>query len=335
MLKWCIIGAGGIADRRTIPAILSDKNNEITAVMDAKPEVAEKIGNKYGVKFYSDAEEMLKNEECDCVYIGTPVFLHKTQSLLALKYGKDVFMEKPIALNAKEGREIADAFETAGKRLFIGYMMKYHNLHEKAKAIIQSGGIGQVSSIRLQFTCWYPEIAGAWRQNKALGGGGAIMDLGVHCIELAEYVLDDEIAEVKGFYETRTFRYEVEDCAVIAFKTKGGVLGHIDVSFNVPDKASNSKLEIYGTKGNVICNGTLAQEEVGRMSYLYAPQGDYDAAQSRTEATAEEYEGANGNIYLKQIQAFCALIESGKFDYSNVEKAVHVQKIVEQIYEND
>ena len=332
MIKWCVIGAGGIADRRTIPALLENKDNVLAAVMEKNVAVGEVVAKKYDVKCYNDEEEMLKNEECDAVYIGTPVFCHYDQAMLALKYGKHVFIEKPIGLNAKQGQQMLDAFKKAGKLLFVGYMMKYHNLHQAAQKIVSEGGVGQVSSIRLQFTCWYPDIQGAWRQAKALGGGGAIMDLGVHCFELAEYLLGEEIVETKSFYDTRTFSYEVEDSAVVTFKTESGVLGHVDVSFNVPDMASNSKLEIYGTKGNLICSGTLAQEEVGKLSYLYSPQGDYDAAQNRAVAKPVVKYGKKGNLYLKQINHFTDLIKKGKMDYFYAEKAVHIQKVVDGIY---
>ena len=124
----------------------------------------------------------------------------------------------------------------------------------------------------------------------------------------------------------------MEDSAIILFKTESGVLGHVDVSFNVPDKASSSKLEIYGTKGNIICAGTLAQEEVGEMSYLYSPQGDYDAGQSRVEVKPVVELGAGGNLYLKQIQDFTDLIKRGKVDYFYADKAVHIQEIVDGIY---
>ncbi len=332
MIGWCVIGAGGIADRRTIPALLEDKNNVLVALMERNAAVGEAVSKKYGVPCYNDVEEMLKSEECDAVYIGTPVFCHYEQAMLALRYGKHVFVEKPIALSAKEGKELLDAFKKANKLLFVGYMMKYHNLHESAKRMIAKDKVGQVSSIRLQFTCWYPDIEGAWRQKKALGGGGAIMDLGVHCFELAEYLLGEEIVKTKSFYATRSFSYEVEDSALVAFQTKSGVLGHVDVSFNVPDKASNSKLEIYGTKGNILCMGTLGQEEVGKLTHVYAPQGDYDAAQSRVEVKPVVKYGKKGNLYLKQIKHFTDLIKKGKCDYFYAERAVHIQELVDGIY---
>lgn len=332
-MKWCIIGSGGIADRRTIPALLKDKENELVAVMDRVAPVAQKVGEKYGVPYFTCEKEMLQSVECDAVYIGTPVGCHVEQALTALGFGKHVFMEKPVALNAKDGKYILDEFKKAGKQLTIGYMMKHHNLHEKAREIVESDGIGQVNTVRAQFTCWYPDIEGAWRQKKALGGGGAIMDLGVHCIELIEFILGEEIEEVKSFYSTRTFSYEVEDGAVIIFKTKSGVLGHIDVNFNVPDKASESKLELYGSKGYVICKGTLGQEESGSLAHLYSPQGDYSAQQNRTTDKPVEYLGEGADLYLKQLRAFNKTVQSGVPDYFYAERAVHVQKIVDLIYD--
>ena len=172
-----------------------------------------------------------------------------------------------------------------------------------------------------------------WYDSKS--GGGAIMDLGVHCIELAEYILNDEIINVKSFYQNRCFNYEVEDSGVIIFKTKGGVLGHIDVNFNIPDNASQSKLEVYGSKGYVICNGTLAQEEVGVLSHLYSPQGDYVAMQNRMVEKPTEYFGAGEDLYQKQIADFCNTLLNGKLDYFYTSKAVHVQELVDKIYKNN
>lgn len=331
-IKWCVVGAAGIADRRTIPALVADENNELVAVMDKAPAAAKAVGEKYGVPYYDDAEKMFMEQECDAVYIATPVFCHKEQAMLALKYKKNVLIEKPLARTEAESAEILDAFREAGLQLTVGYMMKYHTLHTKAKNFVRKGKIGQVNNIRLQFSCWYPDIPGAWRQNKALGGGGAIMDLGVHCLELAEYVLGEEIVDVKAFYNTQTFKYEVEDSAVIVFKTKSGVLGHVDVNFNIPDAASASKMEIYGTEGYIICNDTLAQDEVGTMSYLYVPQGDYEAQQNHVVYKPHKYRAnGSGNIYQKEVAEFCKTL-AGKPNYKWAKKAVHIQAICDKIY---
>lgn len=331
-IKWCVIGAGGIADRRTIPAIVADEASLLAAVMDKSPEVARAVGEKYGVPYFTDEDEMLRAVECDAVYIGTPVFCHKAQALTALKYKRAVFVEKPICMTSAEARELTDAFKAAGVQLSVGYMMKHHNLHEKARELVKAGGIGKVVSIRAQFSCWYPDIPGAWRQTKKLGGGGAFMDLGVHCAELIEYILGEKITEVKAMCATQAFSYEVEDNAIVLFKTEGGALGHIDVNFNIPDLASESKLELYGTAGYIICNGTLGQTESGEMKHLYAPQGDYSAIQNRTIGEAVTYLGEGGNLYQKQLGRFREILESGECDYTFADVAVEIQKLVEAIY---
>ena len=331
-MKWCIIGAGGIADRRTIPALKKDASNELVAVMDKNVETAKLIGEKYGVKYYTDPDQMLSEVECDAVYIGTPVACHYDQAMTVLKHDKHLFIEKPLAIDSKTSKKIVEAYKAKGKLITVGYMMKYHNLHKKAKEIIALDGIGKVVDVRAQFSCWYPDIQGAWRQNKKLGGGGALMDLSVHCIELIEDILEDEIEQVKSFYSTRTFSYEVEDSGVFIFKTKGGVLGHIDCNFNIPDNASESKLEIYGEKGYAICKGTLGQEEKGKLYHLYSPQGDYSAKQERVTDKPTEYDGENSDLYLKQLQVFVNQVKSGKLNYFYADRAVQVQKIIDKIY---
>ena len=131
---------------------------------------------------------------------------------------------------------------------------------------------------------------------------------------------------------SRYFSYEVEDSACISFRSRGGTLGHIDVNFNIPDSAAVSKVEIYGTKGSITAEGTLGQEEVGKLRYIYSPQGDYEAAQTRTVTKAQSYYGKRGNIYLKQFRHFASLIRKGVLDYSSAKEALKIQQLCDKIY---
>ena len=120
-VRWAIIGAGGIADRRAIPALLKDPQNEIVAVMDRKEPVAKAIAEKYAVdRYFTDAGQMLKSISCDAVYIATPVGLHYEQATMALEQGIHVFMEKPISLSYEEGAAILETAKRMGKQLTIG-----------------------------------------------------------------------------------------------------------------------------------------------------------------------------------------------------------------------
>lgn len=334
-MRWGVIGAGGIAKRRTIPALVQESGSELCAVMDVSADAARAVGEEYGVPFFTNVEDMLYAVPCDAVYIATPVPFHIKQMEAALAAGCHVLVEKPISIGAKEGEKVLEAFREASKQLVVGYMMKHHSLHQKAKNIIRTNGIGQVTSVHMHFSCWYPDIAGAWRQQKAFGGG-AVMDLGVHCLELAEWLLDDTVVEIKAFCDTQTFRYEVEDAAVMMFRTAKGVLGTARVHFNVPDAASLSVVDIYGTDGCLNAKGTLGQEDCGTLSYTHAPQGAYEAQQTREqENRVTEMTAAGRNLYYEQIAAFRKSVESGSLTYESANRAVHIQQLVETIYQQN
>lgn len=329
---WCVIGAGGIADRRVIPAIMKDEGSRLVALMDKNADVAQRLGEKYGVPFFTSEEEMMKAADCDAVYIGTPVALHCNQALAAIEAGRHVLVEKPIAIRAADGERMLAAAKKAGKALTAGYMMEFHNLHARAKEIIESGQIGRVNSVSARFAGWYPPVPGAWRQTRALGGGGAMMDVGVHCIDIIEFILSDRIEKVKAFCHNRTFHYDAEDEAAAVFMTADGVIGNVNANFNVPD-ACESRLEFYGEGGSIVLSGTLGQEEKGTLSLVRAVQKDYSAMQTRESVEARVFTAEGGDMYQKQIAAFRLAAESGQIDYSGAARAVGVQKTIEKIYE--
>lgn len=324
-VKWCVIGAAGIADKRAIPGMLLDPQNELVAVMDRNADKARCVAQKYQIPaYFTDPEEMLKNTPCDAVYIATPVYCHYEHAMLALKYGVAALVEKPVTMNAAEGEKLLTAFREKGLQLSVGYMMDYHNLHRKARELVQSGRLGKINLACLQFSYWYPDMPNAWRQKKALSGGGCIMDLAVHCMALFAFVTGEEIVEVKSFYSTRTFSYEVEDGAVITFRSESGILGHIDVNFNLPIQLAVSKLELYGTEGCLRAEKTQSQLEQGKMEYWHR-----DADGSQTQKT---YYARGGNMYTRQFRAFNRLLQ-GKPDYANMERAIRIQKLCDTIYQ--
>lgn len=333
MLNWGILGCGGIADRRTMPAILSDPENRIAAVMDADGAVAERIAAKVGArKVCASVEELVTDPAVDAVYIATPVYLHRDMAAAAAAAGKHLLMEKPMALCAADAEAIVQAARAHGTQLGIGFQMRRHNLHEQMKTLIAQGGIGQLITMRAQFSCWYPDIPGAWRQSKALGGGGALMDLGVHCLDLMQFISGERFCEAKAMLATRTFQYEVEDCAALLLRTEAGSFAHVDVNFNLPDDAARSRLEFYGTAGSLIAEGTLGQTEDGTLHYFYAPQEAYSAMQNIHTVEARVFTGAGGNLYAKQIRDFTARIRAGRPDYTLAEETVRLQALVDSIY---
>ena len=166
-IRWGVIGAAGIADRRTIPGIMLAGNAELAAVMEVTMELAEKIRAKYNAKrAYDNVDGLLADKEIDAVYIATPVIFHKEQAIKAARAKKHILVEKPVAMTAEEGEEVLKVCKQEGVLIAVGLMMRFGACHRKMKEIISSGKLGSVVSCRGQLTCWYPDIPRNWRQKK-------------------------------------------------------------------------------------------------------------------------------------------------------------------------
>ena len=210
-LRWGVIGAGGIADRRTIPGMMLANNAELIAVMEINMELAEKSRAKWGCKRAYDSEAaLLADPEIDAVYIASPVVLHAKQAMMAADAGKHILIEKPLAMTSEEGQKVVDYCESKGVKIAAGLMMRFGAYVMAMKQAIADGKIGRPVSGFSQYTCWYPDMPGNWRQSKKNGGGGAMMDMGVHCIDLMQYVTGSKVKQVAAFHAHR-FRHGQDD----------------------------------------------------------------------------------------------------------------------------
>lgn len=332
-VKWGVLGAGGIADRRTLPGMMLSENCELVAVMEINDELAGGLAKKYNAKcYYTNAQDLLNNDEIEAIYIASPVKFHKEQVIAAAKAGKHVLCEKPIAVQLADSAEAQAACEDAGVLAGAGFMMRYHSLHQKMKQIVSSGKLGQIVSCRAQMNCWFPDIEGNWRQQRVHTGGGALMDMGIHCIDLLEYILDSKCESVMGMCDTKTFKYDIEDSANVMLKLKNGAVAYVDTNYNIPDDAVTCRLEIMGTKGSMIAENTISQVESGTLSCRFIDQGGYNALQDRTETEVVEYLPEEGNMYAKELDSFAKSIVEKTPVIVPMADAVHVQRVIEAAY---
>jgi len=333
-IKWGVIGCGGIADRRTIPGMMLADNAELVAVMDSNIDAANRVKEKYNAKYaFDNFEELLALDEIQAVYIASPVFCHKEQAFAAAKAKKDILIEKPVGLTSEEAVEIAAFCKSQGVKLGVGFMMRFHAYHQKMKELVSSGKIGEIVSARAQLTCWYPEMENCWRQDKKLSGGGAMMDMGVHCIDLIRYITGLEVTEAAGLVGNQIFNYSVEDAGGVIMRLSNGAVAYVDAAFNIPDAAAKCKIEFYGTKGSIFAQGTISQVEGGEIEVLCTDDSlGYDADQNRNDVAPMEIDVTFGNMYTKEIEAFGkAVIGEGEIPIS-AEDAIMSQKVVEAAY---
>ncbi len=332
-IKWGVIGCGGIAYRRTIPGMMLSENSELVAVMDTNFEMAQKAKDEFGAKYaFATVEEVLALEEVDAVYIATPVFCHKAQAIAAAKAKKHILLEKPMGLTVAEAQEITACCDAEGVKIGVGLLMRFSAYHQAMKELIAAGTIGEVVSMRAQFTCWYPDIEGSWRQDKSKSGGGALVDMGIHCIDLLQYISGLKAEAVSCFAQTQTFNYPVDDSAALLMKMNNGSTAYVDANFNIPDDAARCRMEFYGTKGSMLAEGTIGQDERGTVEVITSDATEYDAQQNREEKASTFIEVTTGNMYEKEISSFAASILEDTAPEVPASDAIFVQKVVENAY---
>lgn len=336
MVHWGVIGCGGIADRRTIPGLMQASNARLVAVMDQVPEVTRRVQQKYGVpRAYDTVEALLADPEVEAVYIATPVHRHHEQVLAAASAGKHVLVEKPLALTTAQGREMVAACQAAGVYATEGYMMKFHALHRRAKEIIESGVLGKVVLLRAQLSCWYPDMPGAWRQVPELGGGGALMDMATHLYDLLRWFAG-EVVEVSALTDTLVFGYAVEDASSTLLRFASGAHGYVDAFFCVPDASVLNRLEVNGSRGSLLAEGTIGQGSEGTMvAYLEPGDRGYDAQQAREAAAVapQPVTAEPVNPYTAEVEYLSRCIETRQPpELNTLEEGVRTLAIAEAAY---
>lgn len=333
-----VIGAGGIADRRTIPGLLKSNHAELVAIMGPNTERTEKLRIKYNAKYaYTSEVDLLRNPEIDAVYIASPVNMHLSQAKLAADYGKHILLEKPLALNAEEAQELLAYCAARKVRIAAGFMMRFGTCINAMKHAYESGKIGRLISAYAHFTCWYPDIPGSWRQEKALGGGGALMDMGVHMIDLIHYVTGSKTCQVAAMHDTLAFNYEVEDSSNVLLRLENGALCTVQSNFSIPDEAAKWRFELFGTKGRLMGSEIIGQVDGGSVEALYLEDaGEYDAQQDgNRNAKVQQLSGEFGDLYQRQIDSFCDSVLNNKPFVSDAQDGLFAQQVVQAAYRSN
>jgi len=328
-----VIGAGGIATRRTIPGMLQAENCRLAAVMDVKN--VDKIAAQFGVKkAYTTEADLLADPEVEAVYIASPVCCHARQIKQAAEAGKHILCEKPLTLTTAEARDAVEACRKNNVILQEGYMMKFHGAHQKIKELIADGQLGRLVYMRAQLSCWYPRIDGAWRQDPALGGGGALIDMATHLYDLLEYFAGP-IRRITALVGTLVQDYRSDDASTTLVEFASGTHATIDAFYCIPDEASRTRLEVYGSRGAILTEGTIGQSSEGKVARSFRlGDADYDATQAKD--VVRQFRPISYpvvNPYTAECQYFAACVLNGSQPQLNdAANALHIMELVEKAY---
>ena len=334
-VRWGVIGSGGIARRRMIPeGIVAAKNCQLAAVYDVAQPVNEAVATQFGAVVCRSEAELLARPDVDVVYIATPAHEHCPQVIRAAQAGKHVLCEKPLGLTVAEGETMIQTCQEAGVRLGIDFMMRFHAYHQEARRLIRAGRLGTPVLGRAQLSCWYPPLPGAWRQDPALGGGGSLMDLGGHCIDLLEMMFGP-VRRVSCLTGQVVHNYRSEDTAVVLLDFRNGAKGIVDNLFNVPDSASKNRLELYGSRGSILAENTIGQGEGGQMiCHLSETDGDYQARQDRATTAGFPLTVPTVNTYRAQVEDFNRAVRTQGEPATNGQLGLWSQQVLLASYES-
>lgn len=258
-----VIGLG--MGRHHIAGYQNHPSAQVVAISDTDPIRLQEIGDKYNIpKRYATAEQMFSAEKLDVVSIATPNKFHKPITLACFEAGCHVLCEKPMAMSAVEGREMLAAAKKAGKRLMINFSYRFTEQSMALKQQVDMGAIGEVYFAR---TIWHRRRGlpgfGGWFGQKSLSGGGPLIDLGVHRIDLAlwlmgypkpVWVLGSTYNPIgSALAAARKANFDVEDLAVGLVKFDNGATLEVEASWAANIKESElMETRLFGTLGGLV-----------------------------------------------------------------------------------
>ncbi len=291
-LKVGIIGTGTISNEH-IKAYQKNPRVELYALCDIDGDKVKRMGEMYGVqRVYTDMREMLAMEELDAVSVCTWNAAHAPCAIAALEAGKHVLCEKPMAISADQAKAMKRSAELAGKLLMIGFVRRFGNDCAIMQDYINSGRLGELYYAKAVNMRRYGN-PGGWFSVKEMSGGGPLIDLGVHIIDLVRYLSGNprpvsvygsgfdklrgrKLKDKVGYTSSSASEHEenVEDMAAVMIRFDNGLTLSVEISFSAHIREDYSRIQLLGSAGGIDLNPNveLYTDLDGRMANICLAQ---------------------------------------------------------------
>ncbi len=262
-LRVGVIGTGLFAEVGHIPGLQSHPGAEVVAVCGRRMEAARTLADRFGIRMaMDDFHELCAHQEIDAITIASANVVHAAQAIEALRHGKHVFCEKPLAMTVGEAREMADAARTSGRVHQVAFTFRYNYGLRELRRRIGAGDIGRPFFARIQYDRWEglaPGWTSGWREKKEFAGAGMLFDLGTHLFDIHSHVLGP-ISSVIGYTELiprqapdrvtgEMSAVETDDLANAWIRHADGMRGQFFISRVTPPFAPLGYFEIVGAEG--------------------------------------------------------------------------------------
>ena len=256
-INWGFIGCGEVTEKKSGPAFNEVEGSQVVAVMSRSENKARSYAERHHIrKWYTDAQELIDDPDVNAIYIATPPSSHATFAIMAMRAGKPVYIEKPLAASYNDCIRINRISEQTGVPCFVAYYRRYLPYFQKVKEIIGNGTIGKVINVQLRFSVppcdldYKNEKELPWRLQPDIAGGGYFYDLAPHQIDLLQNIFG-VITRAHGYPANRAHLYKAEDTVSACFFFENGVTGSGSWCFVGHESAKEDCIEIIGDKGSL------------------------------------------------------------------------------------
>lgn len=321
-VKIGVIGLGGIAQLIHLPNLSKMQNVDLCSVAEVNKNRLQTIADKFNVKNrYANYKDLLEKCDVDAVIIATPTSTHTEIAIDCLNAGKDVLVEKPLARTYAETKKIVDAAKKNKRKLMVGMNLRYRPDTMLLRSFINSNEIGEPFYVKCG---WIRKQSSSekWFTKKEESGGGVIIDLGIHILDLALWLLNyPDITSVA----TQNFNHytkNVEDTSINCIKCKNSAVINLEVSWSLPVEKDHFFLDVYGTKGSFSSNPFRLYKKV-ENDYINLTPTMVDAPHVMFKKS-----------YLNELKSFIGAIKGLNPVFSPGEEALHRMKIIEAMYES-
>ncbi|MCL4545406.1 MAG: Gfo/Idh/MocA family oxidoreductase [Chloroflexi bacterium] len=276
MLNVALIGAGGIARGAHLPAWRVQPDAEVTLLVDVRLDAAQKLAQEFGIpRVSADVQSAFEDPSIDVVDLCLPHNLHVPMALAALRAGKHVLLEKPIAVNLPSARQIIAASQEAHSIFMQAENWRYQPVSVAAADLLRSGVLGDPFMLKVSMEFYFRSKEGSWRMQREVSGGGVLIDSGIHAVSVARMLMGEirEVIAARG----RQIWDELapsEDTIAILTHFAGGSIGIIDFSWSTHHERSYFGFEVFGTDGSLsfdLASGGLTIIRDGRREERQVP----------------------------------------------------------------
>ena len=323
-IGWGIIGFGWVARDYVLPGLIAAGGRFVSAADTDL--VSRRKASVLGARTYADYADLLHDPAVQAVYVATPNHLHRAAVEAAAMAGKPVLCEKPMAATLTDAEAMSATVRTTGIRYGTAFDQRHHSAHVAIRTAIAEDVIGTVVAIRIVYACWLDTgwAADNWRTDPARAGGGALMDLAPHGLDLSQFLIGERVTNIAAMIQNRVHSYPVDDGAMVIGRTDSGVLVQLHVAYNCREALPRRRLEVVGTKGQIVAERTMGQTPGGQVWVVDGRLGLRRELPVPDEPTSP---------FARQIAAFTAwLRDEGEPDAFSLERDLDTMRLLDRAY---